>query len=746
MPKNIILCSDGTGNSGGKDRGTNVWKLYKALDLHHSKAQVSIHDDGVGTSDFMLLKMLGGGFGWGLKRNVKRLYKFLVLQYERGQSGAPGDDIFLFGFSRGAHTVRMVAGMVCRSGLVDRTQCGSERDLDACIDKAYDAYVKCFAKSKRLREPHSGSPGDQSQYFVPKKPPTQKEPPELTDYLPKKYVIRNIPIKFIGVWDTVDAVGVPVDELREGLNLLQRVAILDKTLHPLVRHGCHAVAIDDQRHTFHPVMWNEWTQLPGQTIEQVWFAGVHSNVGGGYPKDEMALVSLNWMMAKAKKQGVVFIDEFWEGYRREADVHSKLYDSRAGLAAYYRYMPRDIKKICREHGIRQAKIHVSVFDRIQRGSEGYAPFNLPDEVVMEKADATEDAGFDASLLKSDIVKRCKHKDRVKLIGKIWDLVWIKRWLYLLTLAATGSLLYVVYWLGSQPGPACSGEWCTVGWIFTALGALLPSSASGVLGALRSNPFWLFLFAATFGLLVFVTKRVDRRINEVGNAGWRYVFENHRQQAVVKFGPLESILLESAWWLRDCWLSRRLMPFLKARIMPWFSLFAVVALTVWLIWKACSVTAVTVAAIDPCAGGAPCAPTAAGADVFDTRSACFATNIYLEAGKRYRFNVEPLDAWVDGDIPAGPAGFASHAGPWWMALAVPFRRAWREPWFTLMGSTGCDGQKPFAIGAGFDNFQIENAGRLHLFVNDAVCSLCPGGVWHYYKNNRGTARVTVTPID
>ena len=269
MAKNIILCSDGTGNSGGKGRGTNVWKLYKALDLHSDKrAQVSIHDDGVGTRDFVLFKMLGGAFGWGLKQNVKRLYKFLVVQYERGPGEAPGDDIFLFGFSRGAHTVRMVAGMVCRSGLVDRAQCGSERELDARIDEAYDAYVKCFERSKRKSEPHSGSPKKQEQFIVSAKAKPEDEPPELKRFRTQKYVIPNVPIKFIGVWDTVDAVGVPVDELRESLDLLQRVAILDKTLHSLVRHACHAVAIDDQRHTFYPVMWNEG-ELPNGQISSI---------------------------------------------------------------------------------------------------------------------------------------------------------------------------------------------------------------------------------------------------------------------------------------------------------------------------------------------------------------------------------------------------------------------------------------------------------------------------------------------
>lgn len=592
MPKNIILCSDGTGNSGGKGRGTNVWKLYKALDLHHSQAQVSFHDDGVGTSDFVLFKMLGGAFGWGLKRNVKRLYKFLVIQYERGQGGAPGDDIFLFGFSRGAHTVRMVAGMVCRCGLVDRTQCGSERELDARIDEAYDAYVESFAQAKRQTAPHSGSPVDSAQYNITDAAQETVEPPALTRFRAQDYVIRDVPIKFIGVWDTVDAVGVPVDELREGLDLLKRVAIHDKTLHPLVRHACHAVAIDDQRHTFEPVMWNESKLAPGQTIEQVWFAGVHSNVGGGYPKDEMALVSLDWMMAKARQHGLVFIDELCDGYRHEADVHSKLYDSRAGLAAYYRYMPRDIKKICLEHGISQAKIHVSVFDRIRRGSDGYAPFNLPDDIVIEGANEAEAAGFDASLIDSYTAERSLDPNRVKLLGKIWDLVWIKRWLYLLTLAATGSLLYVVYWLGAQPAPARGDEWCAVGLIFVALGALLPDAASGTLNALRANPSWFFLFVAIFAVLLFLTSRLDRRIREVANASWRYVFENHRQQARVTFGPSESFLLDLARRLRNNWLSRRAMPFIKARIMPGFSLIAVAALLGWLIWRACLVSTVT----------------------------------------------------------------------------------------------------------------------------------------------------------
>ena len=103
MPKNIIICSDGTGNTAIKNRGTNVFKLFEAIDLNGHRtspnlcAQIALYDDGVGTESFLPLKLLGGAFGWGLKRNVVKLYTGLVRIYD------PGDRIYLFGFSRGAH-------------------------------------------------------------------------------------------------------------------------------------------------------------------------------------------------------------------------------------------------------------------------------------------------------------------------------------------------------------------------------------------------------------------------------------------------------------------------------------------------------------------------------------------------------------------------------------------------------------------------------------------------------------------
>src|SRR3981081_2727357 len=111
MPKRIILLSDGTGNSASKVWKSNVWRVFESLDLRGNN-QIAFYDDGVGTSSFKPLAILGGAFGWGLKRNVLDIYKFLCANYERG------DRIYAFGFSRGAYTIRVVLGLVLNQGLV----------------------------------------------------------------------------------------------------------------------------------------------------------------------------------------------------------------------------------------------------------------------------------------------------------------------------------------------------------------------------------------------------------------------------------------------------------------------------------------------------------------------------------------------------------------------------------------------------------------------------------------------------
>ena len=188
-------------------------------------------------------------------------------------------------------------------------------------------------------------------------------------------------IEFIGVWDTVAAVGLPFDEATYLLDkFIFRFKFKDHSLNKKVKRACHALSVDDERQTFHPLLWEN-----DERVEQVWFPGVHSNVGGGYPQQGLSLVSLDWMMEQVKAKpdakkagtGLRFVKNDIAFIKDRKYAFDKLYDSRSGLGVYYRYKQRNIAKLCAEMGINTPNIHVTVFERIAHGIFGYAPGNIP---------------------------------------------------------------------------------------------------------------------------------------------------------------------------------------------------------------------------------------------------------------------------------------------------------------------------------------------------------------------------------
>jgi len=363
VAKNIVICSDGTGNRDIKGRGTNVFKVFEAVDTNGHRLdpaltpQVAFYDDGVGTSNFLPLKLAGGAFGYGLSRNVRQLYKELVRVYD------PGDQIYLFGFSRGAFTVRTLAGFITTCGLLNPQPLRSIELLNAAVKYEYKKYRQCYRPvllEKLLGRPKRAGDGRYEKHSYPDPPRTL--------------------IRFIGVWDTVDAVGLPF-HLGDIINtVFYRYKFPDHNLSPQVEHACHALSIDDQRRAFAPLLWNEKREPRGR-IEQVWFAGVHSNVGGGYPKQGMSLVSLEWMLEKAALAGVRFVNADRQTYRDHANVDDKLYDPRASLGVFYRWTPRDIGALCQEHGA-TGSLHMTAIERVAHGTEDYAPGNLPNAAVL----------------------------------------------------------------------------------------------------------------------------------------------------------------------------------------------------------------------------------------------------------------------------------------------------------------------------------------------------------------------------
>ena len=369
MAKNIIVCSDGTGNSAIKGRGTNVFKTFEAVDLHANRcdpervAQIAIEDEGAGTESFKPLKLLGGIGGFGLSRNVRQLYKELCRVYD------PEDRIFLFGFSRGAFTVRTLAGLIGSCGILKIGEVEDSQRLERLVVDAYKIY------RHRYRTPLM-------KWFL------GEADGELESFK-KKHSHGDEKIAVIGVWDTVDAVGLPLPIAGFVNRHIYQFKFPNLTLGECIEKAYHALAVDDERESFQPLLWDERTKTSEQTIEQVWFAGAHSNVGGGYPKQGMSLVALDWIMKQAEEAGLRLIDAQRKDYRDRASVDDKLYDPRSGFGSFYRWLPRNIQRLCAASNC-ETKVHVSVLERAAHGTEDYAPGNLPSgaEVVYT---ATDDA-------------------------------------------------------------------------------------------------------------------------------------------------------------------------------------------------------------------------------------------------------------------------------------------------------------------------------------------------------------------
>jgi len=264
MAKRIVICSDGTWNipdqmDHGEVRPSNVAKIALSVSPQGADGmpQKVFYDKGVGTEWYD--KIRGGISGVGISQKIKEAYQYLIDCYE------DGDEVFLFGFSRGAYTVRSTVGLIRNCGLLKRENARK-------IDEAYDLYRRRDDKSK---------------------------PSSVEAELFRRTYSHDIRIKFIGVWDTVGALGIPVQKL-DFLNHLLNVEFHDVNLSSYVDNAFQALAIDERREAFKPSIWERKDPDVKQRLEQVWFSGVHSNVGGGYENSELSDITFEWMREKAR--------------------------------------------------------------------------------------------------------------------------------------------------------------------------------------------------------------------------------------------------------------------------------------------------------------------------------------------------------------------------------------------------------------------------------------------------------------
>jgi len=265
--KRLVVCCDGTWQKLTSPYPTNVVKIAQAIKSTSDQniPQLIFYDEGIGTEN-PIAKILGGAFGKGIDQNIRDGYRFLCLNYE------PGDEIYLFGFSRGAYTVRSLAGMIFNSGLLPREK----------IRKAPEAYEKYRSR--------------QSEFA----PDAYK-----MEQFRQENNAKQVPITLIGCWDTVGSLGIPnlstIFSFDQQIN--QKYAFHDTSLSPIIKNALHAVAIDEQREVFNvtPMQVSRRSEYKGQPVDQflrqVWFPGVHGSVGGG--SQEQAGLSdgaLLWMI------------------------------------------------------------------------------------------------------------------------------------------------------------------------------------------------------------------------------------------------------------------------------------------------------------------------------------------------------------------------------------------------------------------------------------------------------------------
>jgi uncharacterized protein (DUF2235 family) len=724
-PRNIVLLSDGTGNSRGKLNKTNVWRTYEALDLADPAApetprQFAFYDDGVGTSSFKPLALLGGALGIGLVRNVRDLYEFLCRTYR------PGDRIYAFGFSRGAFTIRVLLGLICNQGLVPYR--GNEAELRRLSVAAFRAYRR---QKYRLPLNWIAFPRALRDLGV-----------DIWARLCRRrryaeVVRQDVEVTFVGVWDTVAAYGMPIDEIATFINaVVWPLDLPNLALHPRVQRAAHALALDDERSTFHPKLWD-----PDPRIAQVWFAGMHSDVGGGYPDQGLAHISLTWMLAQAQAADLRFAPAIREQQQALADENGPMNDSRHGLAGYYRYKPRELPG--------EAVVHASALRRIRIGQDAYVPLVLPPDFqelgfdgVIRPGSKTLD-GFDADA----------YAEGRELA---LNLVWWRRGAYFATVAATLAL-FALPLIRDDAGAACTTNTCWLSPAINAVRKVLPSMADGWAAWYAANPGTLLIVGGPVAAGLWLGGRLQLKISDAMRRVWYRIPAVRptslaagtppRPKATATGKALAALRNSPAYRNAIAFVRRWVLPTLAGLVLSAVGLMLCNAL--WFSIKASDGDFCT-PSVDPTAASA----TPATAD-FDNRLACAPTRLLLRTGGTYEIALHIADPndWKDRTLPADWLGL--HDVPWVHRALAPMKRELALPVFTPIARIGAKGSDVYSLAPDPSmptarprttlqaRIVARTDGELFLYVNDVV-----GPPWdplRFYDNNHGIAKVTVRQV-
>lgn len=789
--KAILLFSDGTGNSSAKLFKTNVWRLYEAVDLGPAppgkRVQIAYYDNGVGTSGFRPIALLGGIFGWGLKRNVLRIYTFLCRNY------VPRDKIYAFGFSRGAFTIRILVALIAKQGVLLGHD---DADLAYLVRDAYRDYCRDNLPRRWPPELAVVVRGIRDGFIRLKR----RLAGQKIDYRTARRHYTDI--EFVGVWDTVAAYGGPFVELTRGIDdWVWPLTMPNYGLSVRVRRARHALSLDDERDAFQPLLWDEhieWQQITSGGIEydqandgtivtsrrkvekkrlrQVWFVGVHSDVGGGYPDESLSYTSLTWMMDELAHD-LRFIPQFASRAQSLSNALGPIHDSRAGLAAYYRYQPRKIaalldpprpetvsmrdpqirdEKTKRPHGLlKRVLVHESVLARIASGVDNYAPSALPANFIPILATGPY-ALSSLSTANLQALTRTSEERRVRYQRQEndWDRVWRRRVTYFLTVFATLLLVALPFLPGlSRIEDLCSDDRCFALDISRLVLFYLPQSFQDWLVPWAKRPIGAFLLLILIGILIWRGKRGERTFRDRVRTAWMEF----------RGGGLEGRRSPAPTRLRRFRESRRyqfVLFDLKWRFLP--LIFGIGALLAIFYAGVIVATQTLYAFAEPheyfCA---PRGPSDTAARLVLSRP-CNDLQQPVVRAQAYRIVITPKEDWTDKGIPADPrTGARDETAA--MVLARPLKRVTHAHWLQPVaevraGQTGWLRNFEWLVGKDIELRRLRfepdgkgnyvstdlcprRSGQLYLMVNDGAPLLSS----ILYSNNSGTAEVTVEPL-
>ena len=744
--RNIVLLSDGTGNSAGKITKTNIWRIFQAIDLAKGD-QLAFYDDGVGTSGVTFLRTIGGAFGYGLARNVRELYEHLCRHYRQG------DRIFLFGFSRGAFTVRVLSGLIEHCGIIDHRSdklikawrwrelgfdeipIASDEGLKAAVRVAYRALRKEYR-----------TPGPTKLYRWIRDKVFRLETPDGKGFKNRYSATEKPTIAFLGVFDTVSAYGLPVDELAITVHKwILPLRFPDMKLSDSVDNAVQALALDEARQTYHPMLWTEKKKdgKPDKRPHQVWFAGMHSDIGGGYSNERLSLVPALWMFHEAEtRAGLRLRDTVVADLEERATEFGQIHDSRRGFGSFYRYGPRILDHLGNEDldgnkktevQIEKFKIHQSVFERIKETAADYAPFGLPEhyDVIRQSAGAGGGtvhtvAAADKAGYESDENRRRRAAYDDAILDAVF---WRKAAYYVMLVSALTIVLVPMVWLTDRAViPSSVGHLLAVP--FSWLIGLIPLP-----GAERIGLHWVqhdYWFVALILVIVaaFLAARTQARaIQEMAQRSWCHLAGKTQPDTTPKPG-LITRLRHTMKRQRDWWTKKAFPCVLLIGI---FALPPAIGIWRWYLFtplggnsvcthvmrsstngvaklpeitlakpasEACKITQgvledtldektdANAIMLDRCKASDTPFSASFG---FDTKNPCMTAGIMLQEGRDYSMRIEVEEAWRDGILKADPEGLDwSEMSLYKITRMFVFslgRRFWSEDWMALMGSIG-----------------------------------------------------------